>query len=81
MQPALLRCYLVMLGRLQAEESLRSVAELQAALPGYKQEHRQSIIREWQRAMESRQEPPSKGKLAMMGIGLVKVDADGREHE
>ncbi len=70
----LLRAYMVLLPRLQAEEALQAVAVLQAAHPEYKPEHRRRLLQGWERQaqQESERVKPTVGQLGMVGIRVVK---------
>lgn len=70
--------YVALLPRLQAEESLRRVAELQSASAYTKPEDRRRILGAWERQAQAGQEPapPNEAKLAMMGIHVVKVPSE-----
>lgn len=80
MRPALLGAFAALLPRLQAEESLRRVAELQAALPEYKVETRRRIVRAWERvageasAVRPRSETEARARLSMIGIKLQQAE-------
>ncbi len=77
----LLTAFSTMLPRLQAEESLRRVAELHAALPEAARSDREHIIRTWQRqadmGREAEKATPEEHmrRLALLGIGVRRVPA------
>ena len=82
MRPALLGVFAALLPRLQAEESLRRVAEMQAALPEYKAEARRRLVRAWERiagreAAIARSETEARARLAMIGIRFERAGRDG----
>lgn len=68
-----------MLPRLQAEESLRRVTEIQATMPEVERSDRERIIREWQRTAAADREAERLApeemvlRLALIGIGIKKV--------
>ena len=68
-----------MLPRLQAEESLRRVMEIQATMPEVERSDRERIIRELERLAAADREPqrltPNEMavRLALLGIGIKKV--------
>ena len=70
---------MVMLPRLQAEESLRRVMEIQATMPEVERSDRERIIRELERLAAADREPqrltPNEMavRLALLGIGIKKV--------
>lgn len=74
-----LAVYWTMLSRLQAEESLRRVMELQAATPEVEQRARERIVKSWQRLAEPEREAEKLTpdqlavRLALTGIGIRKV--------
>lgn len=76
MPPGIMRAYLTMLPRLQAEESLRRVQEYQA---GWGAKESQQIVRHWQRQIHAGDvHPPLNeeqmaARLAVIGIGYRKV--------
>lgn len=71
MPPGIMRAYLTMLPRLQAEESLRRALEHRAAIGGAEG---QRIVRHWQRQVRSGEPRPDLDeaqvatRLAAMGI-------------
>lgn len=79
----LLNAYLTMLPRLQAEESLRRVAEQHASMPEVPQRDRRRIIADWQQQAENHYEAERLApeqmavRLAMMGIGMRRAKKDG----
>lgn len=88
MRPSLMLAYLAMLPRLQAEESLRHVAERQAASADVKAAHRERLISTWQREAAGESYTPVKpderqltSRMAALGIKVVttpkKEDSGG----
>ena len=77
MRPSVLGAYVAMLPRLQAEESLRRVAELQAAHPELDADARREILDAWQGQAQpgapriTREE--HLGGLAAMGFEIVEA--------
>ena len=73
-----LRCYAVMLPRLQAEEALVDVLKLQAADSNLKRQYREKIVRDWQRLVVRPEEKPGMSKeefvTAMRRMGVQYVE-------